>query len=119
MRGGSAGQGCPQRCHADDVSATASQSQRVTSALCACDSCDERDLAVESAQRCFLVSRRYSEIWRPRHRLQDRRLTTCPEREQPLLAYQQPDFADNAVLAAVGSVSKQSGKVMSLAHWVA
>jgi hypothetical protein len=41
-----------------DVSATASHSQRVASALCACDSCDERDLAVESAHRRFLVSRR-------------------------------------------------------------
>ena len=84
--------------HADDVSATASQSQRVTSTLCACDSCDERDLAVESPHRRFLISRRQLEVCRPQHRLQDRRLTTRPERKQSLLAYQQPVFAGTAVL---------------------
>ena len=84
--------------HADDVSATASQSQRVTSTLCACDSCDERDLAVESPHRRFLISRRQLEVCRPQHRLQVRRLTTRPERKQSLLAYQQPVFAGTAVL---------------------
>ena len=40
----------------------------------------------------------------PHHRLQDRRLTTRFEREEPLLAYQQPDFADTAGLSAAWRV---------------
>jgi hypothetical protein len=40
-----------------------------------------------------LVSRRQLEVWSRHHRLQDRRLTTRLERDQPLLAYQQTDFA--------------------------